>query len=675
MSLYNIGLSALNASQAALRTTGHNISNANTRGYSRQQIELATAGGNYSGAGFFGRGVDVGTVTRAQDAFLAREAVAAIGLAEGDQARSAQLQRLESVFGPGEGGIGYKAGQLLNAFADVATRPQDVPARQVVLGRAAEVAAAFQAAGESVETLQQGVNEDLRTLAGEVTTLAAKVAELNQAITVARGSGHVANDLLDQRDELVREIGSKIGVTTVTSEDGAVNLFVGGGQILVLGVQASTLATVPDAFDSARTRLALQAPDGFREVPGEYLTGGVIGGLMRFQDDDLVAARATLGQLAQALAGRLNGQQALGLDLTGQAGNPIFSTAEPAVRPSANNAVDASGVPIASVVGPDGVRRPTVSLTVVDTTQLAANEYELRPSPSGVAGEYRLTRLPTGGSMTVTSGQVVDGFRIDIGVPAPQPNDRFLLQPAGDAAVRMRRVMDDPRGIAAAAPVVATVGTANTGTATANSLRPVSVDPSRPPMGARITFGAANPDGTMAYTWEQRDGGGATVATGAGTWTPGRTIDSASWGVTQRVQWSLGVAGVPRSGDTMTVSTTTIVGPNNGNAEALLALREERIVGRDPAAAPGVQSGASITDAWARAIADVGLRTRSARTAEATSSAVADRALNDLKSATGVNLDEEAARLMQYQQSYQAAAKVLQVAQSVMDTLLRATGG
>ncbi len=673
MSLFTIGTKAMGASYAALQTTGHNISNASTKGYSRQQVELETSGGNFTGAGFFGRGVDVASVTRAQSSFLAREAVLSQSLSEADRARADQLRRLEGVFQTGEAGVGYKAGQLLNAFADVATRPQDVSARQVVLSRLNDVATAFRTAGEDVETLQAGLSEDLRTSTRQVTELAARVADINKTLTANQGLGHTMNDLLDQRDELVREIASLVGITTVTSEDGAMNLFIGGGQILVLGAESSRLSTAPNEFDPSRTSVTLSDPNGDRVLPDDLLTGGAIGGLVRFQNDDLVAARSQLGQMAAALSARLNAQQALGLDLTLNAGQPLLSVGAAEVRPSTNNAVDAAGVPIASYLDAGGVRRSSVQLTVVDATRARADEYELRTSPSGVAGQYQLTRLSDGQATTVVSGQVVDGLRIDIVGPTPLANDRFRLQPLASAAREMRSEMSDPRGIAAASPVTATLGIGNTGTATPAALRPTAVDNALPPMGARITFGATNPDGTMAFTWEQLDAGGATTATGTGSWSAGSPIASAPWGLSQRSQWELRLTGVPRSGDTVTVSPTVVAGPNNGNAEALLALREERMVGRDPAVGGGVLSGATITDAWARSIGDIGLRVQTGRIAAETSGAVANRAMTDLQARTGVNLDEEAARLMQYQQSYQAAAKVLQVAQSVMDMLLRTT--
>jgi flagellar hook-associated protein 1 FlgK len=666
-SLFTIGNSALAASYASMRTTGHNIANAGTEGFSRQQVELETAGSTFSGGGYFGRGVQIATVSRSHDQFLAREVVLSQAIAEADRTRADNLRRLETIFATGQAGIGYKAGELLNAFADVAARPQDTSSRQVVLGRAADLVNAFRMAAEEVETVQASINVDLVNIAGEVSALAKQVADINRKVVASQGQGQPINDLLDQRDQLIRSMSGSIGITTIASDDGSINVFVGGGQMLVLGTEANALEVVADRMDPTRSALNLKTVGGTVELPSELITTGRIGGLFRVQSDDLVVARSLLGQMAAALAERVNDQQALGLDLSGTDGKAIFGVGEPEVRASSLNARDASGVPVASYLDVNGVRRPSVQITVVDATRLRAVEYELQPAASGVAGDYTLTSLPDGSTQTIQSGAIVDGFQFDIVGPAPTPKDRFLLQPVGVAARYMSRELDDPRGIAAAAPVIAMLDPANTGTATANSLRPVSSDPTQAVHGARITFGAPTGTGGMNYAWEQLDTLGATVAAGAGVWNPGEPISTTTWGVSQRVQWDLRLTGVPATGDIFNIAPTTVFAPNNGNAEALLALRDERFVGRD---ATGI-SGANVTDAWARTIADIGLRVQTSRSAAETSGIVAERAELSLKATSGVNLDEEAARLMQFQQSYQAAAKVLQVAQSIFDTLLQ----
>lgn len=640
--LMSIGTRAMFANYAALQTTGHNIANASTEGYSRQSTELATSGGQYTGAGFFGQGVDVASVTRAADAFLTRESQLATAQASQDATRHEQLQRLEKVFATGEQGLGYASGQLLNAFIDVANRPQDAAARQVVLARAEEVAARFRSANAQIDQLQAGVTQDLTTSVATVNGLAKRVAEINQRIAAAQGGGQPPNDLLDQRDALVKEISGYLQVTTIAADDGSLGLFVGGGQRLVLGTQALELKVVPDDYDPQRVRVAIAETGGNRLLDGSALAGGSIAGLLAFQDEDLTAARASIGQMASALSGRLNEQQALGLDLRTPPGSgaALFAVAAPRVLPAAGN-----------------TGANTVSLAIADVSQLQASDYELRGDPS-VPGQYTLTRLSDGLVRTVVAGDTVDGFTIGIGIPAPAAADRFLLQPTSQAATAMRRVLDDPRGIAAASPVAATTGSANTGTASVASLRVVdpSIDPS---LTASISF----TDASGSYDWELRDAANTLVASGSATWSAGTAIALNGF--------ELELAGVPAAGDTVQVAATQFPAANNGNALALLALRDEAMVGEQDLGGGTIVPGQSITDAYASAMAAVGVKVQSAASQSQISSAVATNADALKAQKTGVNLDEEAARLIQYQQGYQAAAKMLQVAQSVFDTLLQ----
>ena len=211
--LFSLGTKAMTASYSALATTGHNISNANVKGYSRQQVELATAEGQFSGAGFYGKGVDVTTVTRAHDAFLSREAATASSLAAMDAGRLDLLRQLESVFPTGEQGVGHAAGEFLNAMVDLSARPGDAATRQVVLARAGEVADRFAAAGAQLDVLQQEVRETLQANVAQVNQLAASIAELNQRIASVLGLGHSPNDLLDQRDQALADLSEKLQLT------------------------------------------------------------------------------------------------------------------------------------------------------------------------------------------------------------------------------------------------------------------------------------------------------------------------------------------------------------------------------------------------------------------------------------------------------------------------------
>jgi flagellar hook-associated protein 1 len=637
--LLSIGTRAMFANYAALQTIGHNIANANTEGYSRQQVEFATAQGQFTGAGFFGKGVDVAAVTRSHNAFLTREAATAASQAAADGARLEQLQRLETVFPPGEAGLGHAASALLNAVVDLASRPQDLSTRQVVLARAQDMAQRYAAAGAQIDTLQEGVVQDLQVAVASVNRLTQGIATVNEQIARVAGSGQTPNDLLDQRDALVAELSEFVQVTTLPADDGTLAVFVAGGQRLVLGTQATKLAFASDEFDITRGAIAVNDSGTLRSLPSSLLAGGSIGGLLRFQNEDLADARAALGRMAAAFGARANEQQALGLDLRTPPGSgaPLFDVGAPLALAAQSNARDVGGNFIGSV-----------SMTIADESALQASEYTLEPD-AATPGQFLLTRRADGLVRTIASGDTVDGLVINVSAAAA--GDRFLLQPVSRAAVNMRRVLDDPRGLAAASPLQAERGNGNTGTATIASL--AVVDPAADPQQtASINFTSASGN----YDWELRDRtSNALLSSGSGTWQPGQAIALNGF--------ELRLDGVPASGDQFTVAQTAYPGVSNGNALAFASLRDQTFIG-----------GESITDAYASAMAGVGVSVQGARTAADASGAVASQARDRVSAETGVNLDEEAARLIQFQQSYQAAAKVLQVAQSVFDTLLQTAG-
>lgn len=646
-SLMSVGVRAMAANYAALQTTGHNIANASVEGYSRQQVELATSQGQFTGAGFFGRGVDVETVTRTHNEFITREAATARSVASMDAARLEALQQLEGVFPPGELGVGYAAGQFLNAMVDLASRPADDSTRQVVLARAAETADRFAAAGQQLDQIQLGVTAALGDAATRVNQLTGRIAAVNEKIAALQGLGQPPNDLLDERDRLIGQLSDLVQVTTVKADDGSVGVFIAGGQRLVLGNQATTLQVVPDRGDPTRSALAVNDLGQLRVLQESALGGGSLAGWLQFQNDDLLQARLQLGQMAASLAGVVNGQQALGLDLRDPpgAGAPLFATNAPQAQPASTNARTATGAYAAQV-----------SLAVTDATQLRASEYDLR---SDGAGGWALTRLSDGLVRTVADGDEVDGFTISLGAPAPASTDRFLLQPVTRAANGMERVLDDPRGLAAASPVTASVAATNLGTASVGALRMVSA-PVDPTVSASITFGLAG-----AYNWTLQDAAGQTLV-GSGNWVPGSPIAINGF--------EIDLNGVPASGDVINVAKTAFPRQNNTNALAFVALRESAFIGRSVQSDGTLGGGSTVTDAYASTMSGVGVRVQGARTAAEISATVSGQAEQNRASTSGVNLDEEAARLLQFQQSYQAAAKVLQIAQAVFDTLLQTAG-
>jgi flagellar hook-associated protein 1 FlgK len=488
-----------------------------------------------------------------------------------------------------------------------------------------------------------------------VNQLAQQIANINDQISKTKGSGHTPNDLLDQRELLISQLGEHIAVTTLTADDDTVGVFIGGGQRLVLGNQASKLQVGNDPYDPQRAIVSLTEGSITRQLDESVLTGGSMTALLQFQNKDLQDGKNLLGQLAAALGTRVNNQNALGLDLANPpgAGGPIFNVASPRVLPATTN-----------VRVPGGGYANGVAATIVDATQLQASSYKLT---SSVAGTYELTRLSDGLVRTVADGDTIDGFRINFTPAPPAAGESYLIEPVGAAAVEMKRVMDDPAGIAAASPLTAATSVNNKGTLTVDSI--YAVNSSFNAANAPMTVDFTGPDpavaGNVLYT--------ITLANGTvlnGSWGPAQPIgNQPAAGID--LGFELRTNGVPRAGDRINLDPTVYTSTNNGNAKAFLNIQGEGFVGRQLLASGAFTPGSTINDAYAAAMSEVGARVQSANYLSGVSTAVASEAEASRSGQAGVNLDEEASRLMQYQQGYQAAAKVLQTAQSLFDELMR----
>ena len=630
-SLLALGSRAVNAAYTQLQATGNNIANANIKGYSRQQVQLATNSAELTGSGYLGRGVTVTTIARASNQFMAQQVVHTASAAAADAARRDRLSQLEKVFAGGETGLGHAATRIFNSFADLAAAPTDLAARQTVLARLEDFASLSRSTSAQIEALQGSVAHDVRGAVTEVNAMTKALAKLNVSIQKAGAEGHSPNDLLDQRDQLIQRLGEKLQLQIYYGADDTANLFVGSGQSLVVGSQAFAVMATDSPDDPGRVRISIDQGGLSAEMSLQDVGEGQIGGLLDVQNGALAEARNRLGQWVAGLTGAVNQQQGFGLDLQGQAGAPLFGHSAPQAVPAQGNRQDAGGHYLA-----------TVSLAVTDPARLQASDYRLAPDPAQ-PGQYIVTRLADGQVFQpVADGDTLDGFAITIGPTAPQAGESFRLKPVAGAAGDLQVLLKNPRGVAAASPVTALAAVTNTGTASVRSGAIVAAPAlAYRPLTLRFT------DDQGAY--EIVDAGNAVQA--SGTFVAGRPI--AYDGI------ALSLSGLARSGDQVQLAPTAHPAASNGNA-----------VRFDDMARLGLIDGATVTDAHANTLSMLGVYYQGARSAAETSQAVAGRAAEDLSSQVGVNLDEEAARLIQYQQAYQASAKVLQSAQAILDTLL-----
>jgi flagellar hook-associated protein 1 FlgK len=622
--LMRIGSSAMSAAYAQLQTSGQNISNANTPGYVRREVVLQEAG-SQGPSGYIGRGVDAVAVQRVYDQFLVRESASSRSSAAQDTARSDGLKRLDHLFGDSETGIGASFDAMVSALADVTARPGEPSARAAVLARAETFASRAAGLDARLLELRDSAQGRMQNEIGRANDMLGSLAALNQRIGDARGASGAPNGLLDQRDKLLADLNGVLKANATISQDGTISIYSQRGESLVVGGKASRLTLSGDLLDPSRLNVSVVRSNGTQLRLDATDLGGSLAGLSRFANEDIDAARNRLGQLTASVATRFNDQQARGLDVLGIAGRPMFALGTPTVSGATDNTGTAQ-----------------FSAQITDGTALKASDYEL--SFDGL--DYTFKRLSDGVLQTFPSmPQVVDGLSVSLGTGTPAAGDRFVVRSASAFAAGTRALLTNPNTLAAAMPVASETGAANTGDLYAAALDLTAIGPNT---GQTVTITFTGP-GTFDIS-----GPGTGNPTGL-AYTPGMQLSYNGWNLT--------LDGAPAAGDTLRVLATPNPASDNRNARAMQALGDTAFV-----------DGAKVIDRYAELVGDVGTRTQSAGAAKDMSMRLYDDAERARSEMSGVNLDEEAARMLQYQQAYQAAAKVIATANEMFRALLDAAG-
>ena len=628
--VFGISVSALQAFQNAINVTSNNVANASTPGYDRESVILTEAIPQSNGSATVGAGVVVAGISRAYSQAAANQlntSQSSLGQLTALQNYSTQIDNL---FGTTAGGLSTALQSFYSAFSDVANNPTSTASRQALLGQAQSVAGSFQNASGELSTLNTDVNSRITADVTQINSIASAISTLNKQIVVgtAQNGNQPPNELLDQRDQLLSKLSQLVGVSTTTEADGALNVFVGNGQALVLQGQTTALTTVANQFNAAQLEIASSASN---VVISSSITSGDLGGLLAARAQVINPALNQLGQISTAVSQTVNSQQADGLDLSGNFGANIFSVGTPLATGSAKNtdAVTAS-----------------VSVNANGLGALTANDYVL----SFVGGTPALTNTGTGASVTpagagtIASPYTADGISIVLS-GAPAAGDQFLVQPTATAAASFKVVLTNPSQIAAAGAIKTGAAGTNTGAATISSgtvLNPANPNLQQP---ATITF--ANPPTSYSVN------GGAPVA-----YANGGNITANGW----QVQ----ISGAPASGDTFTV--TSNAGGTGDNRNALAAANALNVGVLD-------KGTVSVTGGLSALITGLGSQAQQINTAQTAQAAVNSQALSSVQSVSGVNLDEEAASLLQWQQAYQAAAHALTIGNSLFTTLIDSVNG
>ena len=328
-----VGAGALSAAQRALDVTGQNISNANTAGYSRQRVDQVAAGGSvvpalWSRSASPADGVVVTGITRIRDEFAEARALSAQGDLSHLSAAKQTYADIESTFGePSSSGLQAQLASFWGSWHDIANDPTSDAPRSQMLQQASALAGTVNQLSSRMNQQWHDSREQLVATVASVNSMAADVARLNTAIRSAVSAGNPANELSDQRDAIVMQLGQAIGATASAGEDGVVNVNLGGSPLVSADRTRELQVAGPTTHTpGASNELKLQwAADGSAAIGG-----GSVQGLLDAVNTTIPTYMTALDGIANQVMSAVNGQQAQGYDESNPAaqtanGKPIFA--------------------------------------------------------------------------------------------------------------------------------------------------------------------------------------------------------------------------------------------------------------------------------------------------------------------------------------------------------------
>lgn len=463
--LIGIGLSGLRAHQTALSVTGNNVANTNTQGYTRQQAVFESNQSTFTGFGYVGQGVNIESIARIAHDFVIEQVRGDTTLLSGRQATLEQAEAIDNLLASTTTGLTPAMSSFFQAFQGAADDPGSIPQRQLLLTQAEGMVSRFRSLDQSLNAQKEFIDQELEVAVAEINGLAQGLVEINQAIASAStggGAGSMPNDLLDARDETLRTLSEYVSVTSIESGlPGQVNVFIGNGQPLVIGSAATLLSTPESPRDSSKLDIALKI-NGTEQVISDGLSGGKIGALLEFRDNELEQAINGLGRIALVLADTVNSQHQLGMDLEDNLGGLFFSDVNSADAASAR-------------VSPNGENLPpfdqSLSVNIIDTMALTTDTYEVRfEGPTD--NDFNIVRMSDGEVLSrntlpgvFPATAEIDGFELVFESGTYKTGDFFTVMPTQRGARDMGMVVDRVEGLAFASPVRAEADIGNAGDA------------------------------------------------------------------------------------------------------------------------------------------------------------------------------------------------------------------
>ena len=660
--LYNIGVSGLLASQQQLATTGHNISNVNTEGYSRQRAEQNATVGLYSGGNFTGSGTYVENIGRVYNKFAYKEQLFNFSNKSNAETLNKDLSQLNEIMSFSGAAVSSSIDRFYQAMNGIADNPSDVGLRSIALSQANIVSSDFRSLNENLDNLEKSINGEIDQIAKQISRISSEIATINEQVLQNQSLTQTGkpNDLLDKRDQLLGELGQYVSVNTVEDNNGVLTVMMGNSATLVAGITPLSVSIKAGDPDPIQTELQLIGPNSTVAINGSVL-GGTVAAKLEFRDEHITKLRSEMDRIAMAVSHTLNKSQSEGLDLNTQQGSNIFTD------------INTSALQEGRVFSPSGnTGTLDAKVNITDIGLLPTDVFEIEFD----GANYQMTNKTDGSIVNLGapgSGTyaTTHGFEFIENSGAPASGDNFLIRPTENSAALMQVTLTDGTGIAASTAIKSTPNDNNVSTGKVNIIN--MTDPVTARTYASTTNTSLEVDvyesspGTFSYRVFNSATPPPAATIAAGTFTTGNTAVIDMPPSPAAAAFQIEISGLPTGQGALAREKFTIddaFGIGNGsNATAMGLTQEQGVInkGRD-----------TFSQSLAISTSDVGSKANSADLVFKTADALFTQAYNRNQSISGVNLDEEAANLMKFQQAYQASSRIISVANTIFDTLLAA---
>lgn len=636
--MLNTAVSGLLSFQRALSTTSHNISNVNTEGYSRQNVQLATNAPTSLGNSFFGSGVHVDSVARAYDQFLTKEVRDTTSIHSRLEKFGELTAHLDDVLADPEGGVAPILQEFFVSVQDVADDPTSSTARIAMMDMGSTLAGRFQSIDNRFQELSENTTAEIRRVVDEINELVLAIRDVNIALNNANASGNISqqsSDLLDKRDLLLNQLAERVDISVINEQENHLSIFIGNGQTVLSDAVAFPLATQANIGDPTLDSISYNGLLTVSDISAS-LTGGELGGLLEFRRTVLQTARNSLGRTAIAIAETMNTQMRDGMDLNGNLGQDFFTYRNPEAFAFTTNTGTA-----------------TVSGVISDASALALDNYVASfdganwniTSDSGTTAS-----VPNGAPATL----IFEGLTLTINGAGANAGDRFTIKPTIEGSSLLQVAITDPREIAAALPIRTQSSLSNLGQIKVSP--GIVTDVTDPNLLNTVTFTFDSP--ATSFT------ANSDVVIGAVPFLAGVAIPFTNNMVVDANGWQTSISGTPQPGDVFTVESNAGGVGDNRNALNLANLQQIDVLDG------GI---ATFQEDYGRLVGFVGSTTRAASIERDAQEALLAQASDRKESRVGVNLDEEAADMIRLQQAYEAAARIISTVQTLFDTLISST--